>query len=253
MARPRVIITSPDSSVTVKLIASLNPRRYRIEHIHDRDEALLRAEFVLAHAVILHMDEFGESQAKRLDATREHGVSTLVVSSSEEVLAAARARRHRVLATPFGVMDIKRTVLEAVSEAHHERGVDAAVSSRRASRPDAKRVVLLLGERAAAEIIGALLRTQLGVACDTAASPGDAIRLLARGIDCLVARTGLLLGTEDGASLARKLARRGVPVVPLTSTEDLDPGNAGQVAWALMPQIRRALAARTRLTRTRPA
>jgi voltage-gated potassium channel Kch len=246
-----VIITSPDSSVTVKLVASLNPRRYRIEHIHDLSEALLRAEFVLAHAIVVHLEELGDGLARRLTSAQEHGVSVVLVSSSEDVVTRASELGVYVLRSPFGVTDVKRKVLEAVSDAHLGRSGDAPVSSRRPSRPELHRVVLLVGERDAAEIMAALMRSQLGVACDTAATADDATRLLARGFDCLVARSGLLLGSEAGAALARKLARRGVPVVPLAATEDLDAGNAGAVAWALIPLVRRSLAARSRLTRTR--
>jgi len=65
------------------------------------------------------------------------------------------------------------------------------------------------------------------------------------------ARPALLLGSEDGAKLARKLARRGVAVVPLNANEELDAASAGQVAWSILPQVRRSLQARERLTRAR--
>lgn len=251
VARPRVIITSPDSNVTVKLIASLNPKRYRLEHIHDSSEALLRAEFVLAHAVVAHIDELTVTTKKRLESALNHGVAIVIVSATDAVAKEAAAMGAHLLRAPFGVQDVKRKVLDAVSEAHTQRSGDANVVSRRDSRPQAQRVVLMVGERDAAEIMAALLRAQLNVSCEAAHTAGDAENQLARGIDCLVARPALLLGSEDGAKLARKLARRGVAVVPLNANEELDAASAGQVAWSILPQVRRSLQARERLTRAR--
>lgn len=251
VARPRVIITSPDASVTVNLIASLNPKRYRVEHIHDLSEALLRAEFVLAHAVIAHVDELDESVNKRLTRAIDRGISLVVVSNSATVAIAAKALGAHPLRFPYAIHDVKRTVLDAVSEAHALRSSDSAVVSRGEPRSLTQRVVVLVSERDAAEIMAATLRSQLAVSCDATPSANDAMGELVRGFDCLVTRPSFLLGSEDGAKLARKLARRGISIVPLSPSEDLDASTAGQIAWALVPQVRRSLQARARLTRPR--
>lgn len=253
VARPRVIITSPDANVTVKLIASLNPRRYRIEHIHDLSEALLRAELVLAHAAVVHLDEVDDAIQKRLQRAIEHGLSLVLVSHSASAAHAAAAIGAHHLRQPFEVHEVKRKVLDAVSEAHAQRGGDAVVSSRRDSRPQPhQRVLLLVAEPEAGEIMASLLRGQLGVDCSSVRDTQEAVGELERGFDCLVARPGLLLGDAHGATLARKLARRGVAVVPLGAGEALDSSSAGQVAWELVPQIRRSLLARERILRSRP-
>ncbi|NBP51998.1 MAG: hypothetical protein EBU70_12645 [Actinobacteria bacterium] len=246
MARPRVIIASPDSAVTVRLIASLNPKRYRIEHLHDVSEALLRAEFVLAHAVVLHASELTDTLRKRLESARTHAVGLVLVTDSEDVASAAVDLDAHLLRTTFTVPDVKRRVLDAVSDAHLERSGDNTVASRRLSRPGLSRVLLMLAERDATEVVSALFQSQLGVICSSASSPDEAKRALADGIDCVVARPGALLSTRDGADFARKLARRGIPLVPVPSSENLDAAGAGQVTWDLIPQVRRALAARER-------
>lgn len=236
----------------MKLVASLNPRRYRLEHIQDVTEALMRAEFVLAHAVMVHVEELDAGLMKRLESTRDHGVSLVVVTSSDRTAQSVAKLGAYVLKSPFGVMDVKRRVLEAVSEAHLERARDAPPSSRSLAKANAKRVVVLVGAPDVSEIVAALFRGQLGVECEQVDDPKAAIALLERGYDCLVAKTNLLLGSPEGGSLSRKLARRGIPVVPVTTAEELDAETAGQLTWSLIPLVRRSLAARRSRSGRRP-
>jgi len=243
VARPRVILASPEAGVTVRLIASLNPKRYRIEHLHDASEALLRAEFVLAHAVVLHANAIDEPLRRRLESARVHGVGLVLVGDTADVERVADEVDAHYLTTGFTVPEVKRRVL---SDAHLERSSEPSLPSRRDLRTVVRRVLLLLEEREAAEVMAALLRGQLSVACDVTTSVDEALGELERGFDCVVARPAKLLGSKAGADFARKLARRGVPVVPVPATEELDAATAGAVAWSLLPQIRRTVAARER-------
>jgi hypothetical protein len=246
VARPRVIIASPEAGVTVRLVASLNPKRYRIEHLHDASEALLRAEFVIAHAVVLHVSELDDQLRRRLESARVHGVGLVLVGDSDEVEKLADEVDAHHLRTTFTVPEVKRRVLDAVSDAHLERSSEPSLPSRRDMRTVVRRVLLVLEEREAAEVMAALIRGQLSVACDVACSIDAALDDLERGFDCVVSRPGQLLGSAAGAELARKLARRGIPVVPIPAAEELEASTAGQLAWSLVPQIRRTLTARER-------
>lgn len=263
VARPRVIITSPDANVTVKLIASLNPKRYRLEPIQDLSESLLRAEFVRAHAVLAHIEDFDEPIRKSLTSALDRGVSLVIVANNANTVSEAIQLGALALCFPIKVLDVKRAVLDAVTHAHSQRmeGSDGkTLDAGDASAPSAalpvtierpeklhvQRVLLMLGERDAGEIMAATLRSQLGLACVTAFDPADALTQLSRGFDCLVTRPGLLLGSAEGAKLARKLLLRGVSIVPISASDELDVSTAGQIAWALVPQVRRSLKARVR-------
>ena len=258
-----MIIASPDANVTVKLIASLNPKRYRVEHIHDFNEGLLRAELVLAHAAVVHLEEADPDAIRRCQQTIDHGLAIVLVSADEEVEVAAAQIGARHVPIPFGVQDVKRVVFRAVSDAHAARSEEHPATGKSQAAPggarEERRVMLLLGDQDAAQIMAAVVRSQLSVGCDTASSAAEVIAQLSRGYECLVADPELLVTCEDGVSLARKLARRGVPVVPLMfpgrplnaldTGDDLDASNAGQLAWAIVPQVRRSLLARDKVTR----
>ncbi len=71
--------------------------------------------------------------------------------------------------------------------------------------------------------------------------------MLDEEVDCVVADPELLLATAEGAQVAQELARRGVPVVPLTAGDQLDVSSAGQAAWDIVPHVRRSLTARGRV------
>jgi ActR/RegA family two-component response regulator len=252
MARPRVIIASPDANVAVKLIASLNPKRYRVEHIHDLDEALLRAELVLAHSAVVHVADATADIKKRFLQSIDRGLTLVLVSPSATVADAAAEIGARYLSVPFAVQDVKRVVYRAVSDAHALRSDDQLSGARSVAMQSAnteRRVVLLVRDLDAAQIMAAVFRSQLAVGCPTATKAVEVIAQLADGVDCLVADAELLVTSEEGASLARKLARRGVPVVPLGMSEELDSSSAGQLAWSIVPQVRRILAARDKPAR----
>ncbi len=256
-----MIIASPDANVSVKLIASLNPKRYRIEHIHDFNEGLLRAELVLAHAAVVHLEHAHSEVLRRCAQAIDRGLAIVLVSAAAEVEQAAVEIGARWVPIPFGVQDVKRVVFRAVSDAHAARTEDRPTGKSNAApnQRDERRVMLLVGDNDAAQIMAAVMRSQLAVACDTAASSAEVIVQLSRGYECLIADPDLLLTCEEGVSLARKLARRGVPVVPLVypgrplnaldTGHDLDASNAGQLAFEIVPQVRRSLMARDRLAR----
>ncbi len=251
VARPRVIIASPDANVAVKLIASLNPKRYRVEHIHDFNEGLLRAELVLAHAAVIHLEAAPPEIVKRCGQSVDRGLSIVLVSASPEVEAASLHLGGRFLPIPFQVQDCKRVVFRAVSDAHAQRSEEQPLIGRSAASSSGRerRVMLLLADGECAEIMAAVVRSQLSVTCDVATSAADGIALLTRSYECVVADPELIFTSEEGASLARKLARRGLTVLPLGLSDGMDASIAGQLAWDVVPQVRRTLAARDKLSR----
>jgi hypothetical protein len=93
-------------------------------------------------------------------------------------------------------------------------------------------------------VMGAVLQDQLSVRCDVATTAGDALSLMQAHVDAMVAEPELLMEDPDGAALARKLTRRGIPVIPIKQHDELDVAEAGQTAWDIVPQLRRSLTAR---------
>ncbi len=248
MARPRVILSCKDAEAAVKMIGSLNPKRYRVEHLQDLNEALLRAELVLAHALVIHAPSTGLSPSdlrKRCRGTAER-VTPVFVSPSPDVSDVAAQLGGRYLDECFEVPSFKRAVYRAVSKTE-DRRQRKHPHRRRLPRRAAQRVLILTTRDVNGAVIAAVLRNQLGVACEVATSGGDALELLADATHCAVAEVHMLIATKSGAAAARELARRGIPVIPLKESAVRDPSEAGQTAWDIVPQVRRSLTAREKL------
>lgn len=232
------------------MIAALNPKRYRVEHIHDVSEALLRAELVLAHAAVVHAPAPSEDIVRRCQRSVERGLALVFVSAAPEVQAMSHRLGCRFVQAPFDLNDLKRAVFRAVSEAHQKRLDEEHSTSYERDRlgsslpQPAPRVLLMVLDAMTGSVMAAVLSSQLGVSCETATSAAAALSMLDEAVACVIAHPELLMATADGAAVARKLARRGVPVVALGPAEEFDATLAGQAAWDIMPQVRRSLQAR---------
>lgn len=231
------------------MIAALNPKRYRVEHIFDIAEAVLRAKIVLAHAIVVHIDSVTEEACKDIDAIAER-CTAVIVSSDPSHRKLAEGLSGRFVTEPFDVHMFKRAVYRAVSRTqerrhHGGRSAHATIADSQTRRP--QRIALLHGSQVQAAVMAAVLRNQLGASCDTASTPSEVLAMLDEDVDCVVADPELLLATPEGAQVAQQLARRGVPVVPLPSREELDVSSAGQAAWDIAPHVRRSLTARGRI------
>ena len=135
----------------------------------------------------------------------------------------------RYVPEPFEVHTFKRAVYRAVSKTqdrrHRSRG-----NVRESHTRQVRRMIVLHAKQAQAAVMAAVLRTELQASCDVAVTPRDVNMLLDSvdppGADCLIADPALLMNTEDGADLARLLARRGIPVIPLASLDNMDMSSA---------------------------
>jgi CheY-like chemotaxis protein len=233
------------------MIAALNPKRYRVEHIHDVSEALLRARIVLAHAIVLHGDQPDESVLRDVSNIAKR-VTPVFVSRSPRMREMADQLDARYVPEPLDVPTFKRAIYRAVSKTQDRRHRSRTGMSSERERP---LVLLLHQNQVEAAVMAAVLRTQLGATCEVATSARDALDKIidsAPGgaseksppIACLLADPELLMSTSEGATIARSLARAGVPVVPLNHLGELDVSAAGQIAWDIAPQVRRSMTAR---------
>jgi hypothetical protein len=237
-----VILACHNAEIAVQMIGALNPKRYRVEHIHDLSEALLRAEIVLAHALVVHSEDPDAALAHRCRNTAQR-VTTVIVSRSRDGQMVAAELAGRYVPVPFEIPDFKRAVYRAVSRTEDRR---------QRGRPDARdshlrsvqRVIVLTSVQVKGAVMGAVLQDQLSVRCDVATTAGDALSLMQAHVDAMVAEPELLMEDPDGAALARKLTRRGIPVIPIKQHDELDVAEAGQTAWDIVPQLRRSLTAR---------
>ena len=229
------------------MIAALNPKRYRVEHIFDLSEAMLRAKIVLAHALVVHADEV---QRESLEAVRTIAdrLTPVLVSSDESLQGLAMELDGRFVAEPFEVHAFKRAVYRAVSKTQERRHSHAQGNSAPEARAT-QRIILLYGHRNNGSVMAAVLRNQLGAECEVTITAHEALMVLEEErVDCVVADADLLMATSDGARVAQELARRGIPVVPLPNRGDLDVSSAGQAAWDVAPRVRRSLMARSRMS-----
>jgi FixJ family two-component response regulator len=245
VGRPRVIVASSDAEAAVKLVAALNPQRYRVEHIFDANEALLRARIVLAHALVLQGDGHDASILRGLRQLAKR-VTPVFVSRSPRLRELAERLDGRFVEEPVDVASFKRAVYRAVSKTQDRR----QQSRPQANERGAYRVLLLHEDAAQAAVMAAVLRNQVNASCDVMSSAAEVPYALGdadASVACLIAAPSLLLATDEGAAAARLLARRGIPVVPLHPSGELDVSSAGQLAWDIAPQVRRSLTARSRL------
>lgn len=245
MARPRVILASEDAEAAVNMIGALNPKRYRVEHIFDLSEAMLRAELVLAHTLVVHVPQNDEATLKRC-AGRSERVSLVLVSSAPEVEMFAVESGARFVSDPFGTDEFKRAVFRAVAAAHDRRGHSHTRLKVPEESTPKQRVVLLTADAVHGSVMAAVIHRELDVVCVATDTAHNALRLLDDRVDCLVADPELLMTDIDGVTIARRLAREGVPVIPLATAAEIDVSTAGQVAWDIVPQVRRSLMARCR-------
>lgn len=228
------------------MIAALNPKRYRVEHIHDVNEALLRARIVLAHALVIHGDRLDGSVLRDVTSIAQR-VTPVFVSRSPRMLEMAERLDARYVSEPIDVPTFKRAIYRAVSKTQdrRHRSRDGAAGD------EARPLVLLLHQnQVEAAVMAAVLRSQLGATCEVATSARDALDKINDQrvpIACLLADPELLMSTSEGATIAKNLARAGVPVVPLNHLGELDVSAAGQIAWDIAPQVRRSMTARKTL------
>ncbi|MCC6525351.1 MAG: hypothetical protein IT373_22045 [Polyangiaceae bacterium] len=233
MGRPRVIVATEDPSLAVDMMAAFDPKRYRVEHVFDSTEALLRAEVVLAHVVVLQVSELDEDLAKRC-ARRSHRVSLVLVSERPEVLGAADQLGARAVALPFSAVDLRTTVFESIAQAKGSRPHLKAT-------PDRRRVLILAETAEHASVVGAVLEKDLGVECLTATDLTQAALALRGRPACVVADAALLVDGELGPAFVRYLEEFRVALVHLPPSQGVDVSEAGQAAWDVIPQLRRAL------------
>lgn len=244
VARPRVILACDHPDVAVRMIGALNPKRYRVEHIFDLSEALLRANFVLAHALVIHPESFSSPV---LDEAKQScgRLTPLVVSADPAQQAYAESLGARFVSDPFDVPTFKRAVYRAVSKTQERRQqvpMDPPTGVRRVAR-----VLLLHRSRNEGNVMVAVLKNQLSTSVDLVTNARDALELISPRLDCMVTPPSAIVATAEGAQLARRLAQLGVPLVPLEGLDRVDPSDAAQLAWDVAPRVRRSLAARARM------
>jgi hypothetical protein len=227
------------------MIGSLNPKRYRVEHLFDLAEGVLRAKIVLAHSIVVHLASVDRAALRDLEAIAER-CTAVIVSSDASRKELAERLDGRFVAEPLETHVFKRAVYRAVSKTQERRHRDGRAITDSGTRTP-QRVALLHPSAVQAAVMAAVLRNQLGAACDIATTPGEVLKLLEREFHCVVADPTVLLTTPEGAQVAQQLARRGVPVVPLTGRDHLDVSSAGQAAWDIAPQVRRSLTARMKV------
>ena len=229
------------------MIRALNPKRYRVEHIFDLSEALLRAKIVLAHAIVLHPDGFGSLLSQNV--VKEFGqllfrCTPVVVSSEDRHRGLALELEARFVEEPFEVPAFKRAVYRAVSKTEDRR------QRRRRQTPSGARrigrVILLNPDGNEGALMSAVLENELQATVEVVTSPRAALPHLEQA-DCIIAPPKSLLSTPVGAQLAQEMARLGIPLVPLPVNADGDPSRAGQLAWEIAPNVRRSLQARERV------
>src|SRR5690606_16478404 len=110
-----------------------------------------------------------------------------------------------------------------------------------------QRVLILTEAHVKGAVMSAVLKNQLQANCEVATSARAALRFISEErVDCVAAEIEALMGGPDGAELARALSKRGIPVIPIRQSEEVDVAEAGQTAWDIVPQMRRALTARAR-------
>jgi hypothetical protein len=244
VARPRVILACDNADIAVRMIDALNPRRYRVEHIFDPSEALLRAELVLAHALVFYGHEATESLERRSHEARGR-LSLVFVSPDGELEPLATRLGATHLLSVFGRDDFKRAVYKAVSEIHELRKKSPTRHRPRRRRSSSKRALLVVEDTEIGSVMTAIINRELGILCDVAVDLSDALLLLETTVDCVVASPAQLMARPEGHELARMLARRGVPLIPLNGVLRLDVSSAAQMAWDIVPQLRRSLTARS--------
>jgi hypothetical protein len=245
VARPRVILACQDAETAVRMIAALNPQRYRVEHLNDLNEALLRARIVLAHAVVIHGDGVDEAILREVVQLADR-VTPVFVSRDGTLRATAAELDARYVDDPFDVAIFKRAVYRAVSKTQDRR---QRARDRTSEMRPMQRILLLYPHQVQAAVMSAVLRDQLGAPCDVAVSARQALEVLDPTVDCVVADPQTLMATNEGAQVALTLARLGIPVIPLCHREPLDVSSAGQAAWDIAPQVRRSMVARNKIAR----
>lgn len=227
------------------MMDALNPRRYRVEHIFDLSEAVLRANFVLAHALVIHPPSFAPEVLRRVAAgPTANRLTTVVVSPTATDVAYAESLGARFVSDPFDVPTFKRAVYRAVSKTQERRqSADLPTGTRRRAR-----VLLLHPDPPVGSVMVAVLQSQLATTVDLVRHARGALERVSPRLDCVVAGPTTFRASSDGAQLARRLAALGVPVVPLPGAHpqggELDPA---RLAWDVAPQVRRSLAARAKM------
>jgi len=226
------------------MIDALNPRRYRVEHLFDVSEALLRAELVLAHCLVVHATDDDDTILKHC-ASCSQRVSLVLVSRHSRVREFARQAGARFASEPITTTAFKQAVLHAVADAQtHRRKTPSELEQVESAENAAPKVLLLARDPGHSTVMAAVFKGELAIRCDVASNAAEALVKLHAGIDCLVADPELLMTHDDGVAMARELASIGVPVIPLATAGTIDDASAGQIAWDIVPQIRRCLAAR---------
>jgi len=234
-----VLIASDDATTAVRMLKALNPRRYRVEHIFDLNEAMLRAELVLAHALVIHAPSLTPDLARRC----AHGSDRLAwvfVSPAPGVETLARGVGALFVSQPFETDDFKRAVYRGVTKTHERRTGERPEPL----EPLSEQILLLLSDSASASVVAAVITRELSVKCDWITSAEAALPLLNADVNCVVVEAELLFGSAAGSALAAELAQRGISILSVRSEGGDDVDNAGQLAWELLPRLRVSLNAR---------
>jgi hypothetical protein len=234
-----VLIASDDATTAVRMLKALNPRRYRVEHIFDLNEAMLRAELVLAHALVIHAPSLTSDLARRC-ARGSGRLAWIFVSPAPGVETLARGVGGLFVSQPFETDDFKRAVFRGVTTTHERRTGERPESR----EPLSERVLLLLPDSASASVVAAVITRELSVRCDWVPSAEAAVPLLSADVNCVVVEAELLFGSEAGSALATELAQRGISILSVKSDRADAVDNAGQLAWELLPRLRVSLNAR---------
>ncbi|MBI4699954.1 MAG: response regulator transcription factor [Deltaproteobacteria bacterium] len=239
MGRPRVILASQDPRAAVRLRAAFDPRRYRVEHAFDATEALLRAEVVLAHAVVLQADALDQALRQRC-AKRSRRVALVLVSESERVATVAAKLGAGFVRQPFEPAQLCSCVQALIARAARHRQPPAP-GAPEARRDGGARILLLLADSVPRSVMAAVLEKELDVACESAGDVDLAIQALAAPVACLIADPQALLDHDRGVDLTERLSQRGVSLVPIAPEHYADAAAAGQAAWDIIPRLREIL------------
>ncbi len=224
------------------MVHALNPKRYRVEPLRDQNAALLHAELVLAHALVVYIPNSHQLALRRCEEVSAR-LTFVLVSPDEEVAQIAEALGGRYVREPFSTTDFKRAVYRAVSRTQSQR-----LGTRRRlrdSQPRAvRRVAVMLSDGERASLMAAVMNANVDANCRVAASVEELWHNRAAPLDCLVAELEMVMASEHGPQLLRMLARRGIQLIPLPIRASDENVDAAEIAWDVTPLIRNALAVR---------
>ena len=227
---------------------ALNPKRYRIEHYKDVNEATLRANFMHAHVLIVHANEVNAS-LRALETDDEGRVERVLISEAPAVQQFARQIGAQFVSEPFERQDLKRAVYRAVKLIEHRRKNQGP----RSVRNEAPSILVLLSSKTAGDVVAGVLRSALGCECTVVTDLFDALVGLEHTVGCVVTETSLMAQSPEARQFAKAVAKRAIGVIPVRSVDAADEEAIGRLAWDLVPKVRLSLNARTPIPPAGPA